>query len=116
MEVKDAQIVQPSVLGLSKKTGYPISQHNGQRNYGPHPEDAHLSVPGKGCEIFVGKIPRDLYEDELVPVFESVGKIYRVRLMMDFDGRNRGYCFVTYFNPCFIFKSCLNHKKIVHLN
>ena len=24
--------------------------------------------PGKGCEIFVGKVPRDCYEDELVPV------------------------------------------------
>ncbi len=24
--------------------------------------------PGRGCEIFVGKVPRDCYEDELVPV------------------------------------------------
>jgi hypothetical protein len=24
--------------------------------------------PGKGSEIFVGKVPRDCYEDELVPV------------------------------------------------
>lgn len=49
-----------------------------------------------GCEVFVGKIPRDVYEDELVPIFETVGKIYEVRLMMDFDGRNRGYAFVVY--------------------
>jgi RNA recognition motif-containing protein len=49
-----------------------------------------------GCEVFVGKIPRDVYEDELVPIFESVGQIYEVRLMMDFDGRNRGYAFVVY--------------------
>ena len=44
----------------------------------------------------MGKIPRDVYEDELVPIFETVGKIYEVRLMMDFDGRNRGYAFVVY--------------------
>ena len=44
----------------------------------------------------MGKIPRDLYEDELVPVFEKIGKIYELRLMMDFSGSNRGYAFVMY--------------------
>ena len=53
-------------------------------------------TPSKGCEVFVGKIPRDLYEDELVPVFEKIGKIYELRLMMDFSGSNRGYAFVMY--------------------
>ena len=46
----------------------------------------------------MGKIPRDCYEDELVPVFEKIGPIYEVRLMMDFSGSNRGYCFVMYTN------------------
>lgn len=32
--------------------------------------------PPRGCEVFIGKIPRDMYEDELVPVFERAGKIY----------------------------------------
>ena len=54
------------------------------------------ATPTKGCEVFVGKIPRDLYEDELVPVFEKIGKIYELRLMMDFSGSNRGYAFVMY--------------------
>ena len=53
-------------------------------------------VPSKGCEVFVGKIPRDLFEDEIFPVFEQIGQIYELRLMMDFDGRNRGFCFVTF--------------------
>ena len=50
--------------------------------------------PSRGCEVFVGKIPRDLFEDEIFPVFERIGPIYELRLMMDFDGRNRGFCFV----------------------
>ena len=54
------------------------------------------SPPSKGCEVFVGKIPRDLFEDEIFPVFETIGPIYEMRLMMDFDGRNRGFCFVMY--------------------
>jgi len=44
----------------------------------------------------VGKLPRNCYEDELVPVFERCGQIYEFRLMMDFSGLNRGYCFVMY--------------------
>ena len=44
----------------------------------------------------MGKIPRDLYEDDLVPVLEKAGKIYELRLMMDFSNHNRGYAFCTY--------------------
>ncbi|KAL7062918.1 hypothetical protein AAHC03_0130 [Spirometra sp. Aus1] len=72
-------------------------QENGQRRYGP-PPDWVGPPPARGCEIFIGKIPRDCFEDELVPVFESVGKIYMFRLMMDFSGCNRGYGFCIYTN------------------
>lgn len=50
-------------------------------------------------QVFVGKIPRDLYEDELVPLFESAGAVWDLRLMMDpLSGQNRGYAFITYCN------------------
>lgn len=55
-------------------------------------------APPRGCEVFVGKIPRDMYEDELVPLFERAGRIYEFRLMMEFSGENRGYAFVMYTN------------------
>ncbi|KAB5518503.1 hypothetical protein PHYPO_G00166770 [Pangasianodon hypophthalmus] len=84
-----------ALLALMERTGYKMVQENGQRKYGPPPGWQGTSPP-RGCEIFVGKIPRDVYEDELVPVFESVGRIYEMRLMMDFDGKNRGYAFVMY--------------------
>ena len=32
---------------------------------------------------------RDCFEDELVPVFASVGRIYELRLMIEFSGTNR---------------------------
>lgn len=54
--------------------------------------------PPRGCEVFVGKIPRDMYEDELVPLFEKAGTMYEFRLMMEFSGENRGYAFVMYTN------------------
>uniref|UniRef100_A0A8C7XCA5 RNA-binding protein 47 n=1 Tax=Oryzias sinensis TaxID=183150 RepID=A0A8C7XCA5_9TELE len=84
-----------ALVTLMERTGYSMVQENGQRKYGPPPGWNGPSPP-RGCEIFVGKIPRDVYEDELVPVFESVGRIYEMRLMMDFDGKNRGYAFVMY--------------------
>ncbi|XP_031732181.1 RNA-binding protein 47 isoform X9 [Anarrhichthys ocellatus] len=86
---------EPALVSLMERTGYSMIQENGQRKYGPPPGWNDASPP-RGCEIFVGKIPRDVYEDELVPVFESVGCIYEMRLMMDFDGKNRGYAFVMY--------------------
>ncbi|VDK23929.1 unnamed protein product [Taenia asiatica] len=86
-----------ALVRLIERTHYPIMQENGQRRYGP-PPDWVGPAPARGCEIFIGKIPRDCFEDELVPVFESVGKVYMFRLMMDFSGCNRGYGFCIYTN------------------
>ncbi|XP_070199264.1 probable RNA-binding protein 46 isoform X3 [Littorina saxatilis] len=85
------------LLALIERTGFPMVQENGQRKFGP-PPSWEGPAPPRGCEIFIGKIPRDIYEDELVPIFEKVGPIYEFRLMMDFSGSNRGYAFCMYTN------------------
>uniref|UniRef100_A0A8C6I2P5 APOBEC1 complementation factor n=1 Tax=Mus spicilegus TaxID=10103 RepID=A0A8C6I2P5_MUSSI len=74
------------------------TQENGQRKYGGPPPGWDSTPPERGCEIFIGKLPRDLFEDELIPLCEKIGKIYEMRLMMDFNGNNRGYAFVTFSN------------------
>lgn len=76
---------------------YDLIQNNGQRVFSIKKE-LHPTPPPKGSEIFVGKLPRDIFEDELVPLFSSVGSIYKLRLMIDFAGKTRGYAFVTYFS------------------
>ncbi|KAK0162242.1 hypothetical protein PV327_008594 [Microctonus hyperodae] len=83
------------VLKLEAESGCTITQVNGQRKLGPPPGWIG-PPPDPSCEIFVGKIPRNLYEHELYPIFRSIGEIYEIRLMMDFSGTNRGYCFVMY--------------------
>lgn len=83
-------------LELMERTGYEIVQRNGQRIYGGPPPNWQGPPPSKGTEIFVGKIPREMFEWELVPIFEMCGFIYELRLMMDFSGSNRGYLFVRY--------------------
>lgn len=51
------------------------------------------------AKVFCGKIPKDMYEDELIPLFEKCGKIWDLRLMMDpMTGSNRGYAFITFTN------------------
>ncbi|XP_078792783.1 putative RNA-binding protein 46 isoform X2 [Oryzias latipes] len=85
-----------ALLALMEKTGYNMVQENGQRKYGGPPPGWEGPAPPRGCEVFVGKVPRDMYEDELVPLFESAGRIYEFRLMMEFSGENRGYAFVMY--------------------
>lgn len=69
----------------------------GQRKYGGPPPDWDGPTPGNGCEVFCGKIPKDMFEDELIPLFEKCGTIWDLRLMMDpMTGTNRGYAFVTF--------------------
>ncbi|XP_057682581.1 APOBEC1 complementation factor isoform X2 [Corythoichthys intestinalis] len=83
---------------LVQRTGYRLQQENGQRRYGGPPPGWDGPPPERGSEIFVGKLPRDLFEDELVPLCEKLGTIFEVRMMMDFNGNNRGYAFVTFAN------------------
>ena len=41
-------------------------------------------------QVFCGKIPKDMYEDELIPLFEKCGTVWDLRLMMDpMTGLNR---------------------------
>ena len=51
------------LLTLLQRTGYPLVQENGQRKYGPPPDwPVDRPPPARGCEVFVGKIPRDCFE------------------------------------------------------
>ena len=83
---------------ILSRTGYPLDVTVGQRKYGgPPPEAEYQNQPGPGHELFCGKIPKDVYEDELIPLFEECGKIWDLRLMIDpMTNTTRGYCFVTY--------------------
>ncbi|CAH0553994.1 unnamed protein product [Brassicogethes aeneus] len=82
---------------ILERTGYTLDVTTGQRKYGGPPPGWDGSPPGSGCEVFCGKIPKDMYEDELIPLFEDCGSIWDLRLMMDpMTGTNRGYAFVTF--------------------
>ena len=81
---------------LSEETGYNIVQKHGQRIYGGPPPNWTGPVPGRGTELYIFMLPRDCFEDELVPVLSSVGSLYELRMMIEFSGASRGYCYVRY--------------------
>jgi len=84
---------------LLNRTKYNLDVTTGQRKYGgPPPKSvSDKEQPAVGAEVFIGKIPRDMFEDELVPLFEKCGLVWDFRLMMDpMTGQNRGYAFLSF--------------------
>uniref|UniRef100_A0A672ZWI1 Dead end protein 1-like n=1 Tax=Sphaeramia orbicularis TaxID=375764 RepID=A0A672ZWI1_9TELE len=79
-----------------KTTNITLTQVNGQRKYGGPPEVWAGPAPGPRCEVFISQIPRDAYEDLLIPLFSSVGPLWEFRLMMNFSGQNRGFAYAKY--------------------
>ena len=82
---------------LSTRTNCPTRQENGQRYLGP-PVDWSGQVP-VNSEVFISKLPADCFEDEIYDFCSQAGKIYLLRLMINFENENRGFCFVTYSEP-----------------
>uniref|UniRef100_UPI0037E7D6F2 dead end protein 1 n=1 Tax=Semicossyphus pulcher TaxID=241346 RepID=UPI0037E7D6F2 len=82
-----------------KTTNMKLTQVNGQRKYGGPPEVWDGPLPGARCEVFISQIPRDAYEDQLIPLFGSVGPLWEFRLMMNFSGQNRGFAYAKYGSP-----------------
>ncbi|XP_019942054.2 dead end protein 1 isoform X1 [Paralichthys olivaceus] len=86
----------PALETWLKTTNTQLIQVNGQRKYGGPPEVWNGPIPGANCEVFISQIPRDVYEDRLIPLFSSVGPLWEFRLMMNFSGQNRGFAYAKY--------------------
>ena len=73
-----------------------VFQENGQRRYGGPPPAWDGPPPERGSEIFVGKLPRDLFEDELVPLCEKVRGRW---LMWEFQPRFYNFLISLFVSP-----------------
>ena len=40
-----------------------------------------------------------MYEDNLIPLFETIGVVMQFRLMMDYSGLNRGFGYIIFADP-----------------
>nr|AXB22549.1 dead end [Rhodeus ocellatus ocellatus] len=88
-----------SLKEWAQKNSITLTQVNGQRKYGGPPPGWQGPAPSPGCEVFISQIPRDVFEDRLIPLFQSVGTLYEFRLMMNFSGQNRGFAYAKYGDP-----------------
>ncbi|NXO72431.1 DND1 protein, partial [Phainopepla nitens] len=88
-----------ALLAWEKETGIELVQINGQRRYGGPPPGWEGGPPPAGTEVYIARLPQDVYEDTLIPLFQSVGKLYEFRLMMTFSGLNRGFAYARYAAP-----------------
>ncbi|KAF4081039.1 hypothetical protein AMELA_G00156230 [Ameiurus melas] len=87
---------QKSLEKWLQETNTVLTQVNGQRRYGAPPPGWTDPAPGPGCEVFISRIPRDMFEDQLIPLFQSIAPLYEFRLMMNFSGQNRGFAYAKY--------------------
>ncbi|XP_077341159.1 dead end protein homolog 1-like [Lithobates pipiens] len=73
-----------------------LQQINGQRIYRAHTAGFVVGAPPFGTEVFISSIPQEIYEDKLIPLFETIGRLFEFRLMMTFSGLNRGFAYARY--------------------
>ncbi|KAI1234018.1 hypothetical protein IHE44_0003728 [Lamprotornis superbus] len=85
-----------SLLAWERETGIKLVQINGQRRYGGPPPGWVGGPPPAGTEVYIARLPQDIYENTLIPLFQSVGKLYEFRLMLTFSGLNRGFAYARY--------------------
>lgn len=98
-----------------KRDGYQESISKGQRRY-YLPAVEHEECAFKNCQVFCGRIPINMMEQELFPLFEQYGKVMDFQLMMNsFTDQSRGFAFITFAEPSSAI-SCvelLNNYKVV---
>nr|AQY10189.1 dead end [Colossoma macropomum] len=103
MEAELLQVLSPQSLRAleewQRRESVTLTQVNSQRRYGGPPPGWSGPVPGSGCEVFISQIPRDVFEDCLIPLFQSIAPLYEFRLMMNFSGQNRGFAYAKYGDP-----------------
>lgn len=80
---------------LSKKTGYPIQQVNGQRHFGPPTYWKDNQTP-KNSEVYIARLPKHCLEDDVYKFCAQIGTVYTIRMLVNHDGTSKGFCFVTF--------------------
>lgn len=74
-----------------------VIQSNGCRIYINPLGISKYPIPTDKIEIFVRNLPRDCFENEILPHFERFGPIYKFRLLIDYDNLTRGYGYLIFY-------------------
>ncbi|OQV17780.1 putative Heterogeneous nuclear ribonucleoprotein Q [Hypsibius exemplaris] len=81
---------------FAELNGYSLTIGPNVRKYGGPPPDG--SERPRGAEIFLGRLPPTVFEDELVPLLETYGKIWEMRILLaEKTELGRGFAFATFY-------------------
>eukprot|EP00045_Choanoeca_perplexa_P012779 m.141593 g.141593 ORF g.141593 m.141593 type:complete len:605 (-) comp16131_c0_seq1:795-2609(-) len=67
---------------LLDRTGYSLFVGPDERRYGGPPPGWGTQAKPTQAEVFIGNLPADCFEDELVPLLERAGPLYELRISM----------------------------------
>lgn len=108
---------EPSKFEMSQiqigKWRYSQIQINGQRITTNETFKHCLKAIRNPTEVFIRRIPYTMYEDNLIPLFETVGIVLQFRLMMNYSGRNRGFGYIIYLDQNDGYRAILNLDNIL---
>lgn len=72
------------------------TQKNRQRYFGPSYHFNCAFEPAPGSELFLAGLPPTWVEPELYPFLLMAGPFHQLRLMINPNGTNNGFCYVKY--------------------
>lgn len=83
---------------FAQSLNYTYTELRFQKIMGP-PMDANYTRDVKGCEVFVSRLPADVYFEALFPIFSKYGRIHQIRVMLTPNGLyNKGLTYISYFD------------------
>lgn len=92
-----SSLYEDKIHSLARQLNFVVKQRNSCRMFGPR-RDLDMSgyVPEPRSEVFVGRLPPDALEDEIYPYFSTVGEIFKIKMIVNINSSNKGFCFVEY--------------------
>ncbi|KAI3383924.1 hypothetical protein SNEBB_006834 [Seison nebaliae] len=79
-----------------RSVGCPLKKDNGQRRCGGPPSNWVDHPPEEGCEIILGLLPPNCYENEIIKfITQENVKLYELRLMTEANQLSKCYAFAT---------------------
>lgn len=84
------------VSNMARKMNFFLEQKNSCRVFGPEKSLLGVPEPSSANEVFVGRLPKNLQENELFNFFKTAGDIYNIRIFLNYDFSNKGYAFVKF--------------------